>query len=54
MSGTVVKFGATVSIINLDNDKESKYQLVGEVEAERRVRVQREYGREQLDLRLKA
>ena len=34
LSGTVVKFGATVSIINLDNDKESKYQLVGEVEAD--------------------
>ena len=34
LSGTVVKFGATVSIINLDNEKESKYQLVGEVEAD--------------------
>ena len=34
LSGTVVKFGATVSIIKLDNDKESKYQLVGEVEAD--------------------
>ncbi len=34
LSGTVIKFGATVSIINLDNDKESKYQLVGEVEAD--------------------
>ena len=36
LSGTVVKFGATVSIINLDDNdnKESKYQLVGEVEAD--------------------
>ena len=34
LSGTVVKFGATVSIINLDSDKEAKYQLVGEVEAD--------------------
>ena len=28
------KFVSTFSIINLDNDKESKYQLVGEVEAD--------------------
>ena len=34
LSGTVVKFCATVSIINLDDNKESKYQLVGEVEAD--------------------
>ena len=34
LSGTVVKFGATVSIINLDNIKKYKYQLVGEVEAD--------------------
>ena len=26
-----IKFGATVSIINLDDNKESKYQLVGEL-----------------------
>ena len=34
LSGTVIKFGATVSIINLGDSKESKYQLVGEVEAD--------------------
>ena len=34
LSGTVVKFGATVSIVNLDDNKDSKYQLVGEVEAD--------------------
>ena len=34
LSGTVIKFGASVSIINLDGNKESKYQLVGEVEAD--------------------
>ena len=34
LSGNIVKFGATVAIINLDDNKESKYQLVGEVEAD--------------------
>ena len=34
LSGSVIKFGASVSIINLDGNKESKYQLVGEVEAD--------------------
>ena len=34
LSGTVIKFGASVSIVNLDGNKESKYQLVGEVEAD--------------------
>ena len=34
LSGTVIKFGASVSIINLEGNKESKYQLVGEVEAD--------------------
>ena len=34
LSGTVIKFGASVSIVNLDSNKESKYQLVGEVEAD--------------------
>ena len=34
LSGSVIKFGASVTIINLDDDKESKYQLVGEVEAD--------------------
>ena len=34
LSGTIIKFGASVSIINLESNKESKYQLVGEVEAD--------------------
>ena len=34
LSGNIVKFGASVTIINLEDKKESKYQLVGEVEAD--------------------
>ncbi len=34
LSGSVIKFGATVVIVNLEDKKESKYQLVGEVEAD--------------------
>ena len=34
LSGSIVKFGALVTIINLEDKKESKYQLVGEVEAD--------------------
>jgi transcription elongation factor GreA len=34
LSGSVVKFGASVTIINLEDKKESKYQLVGEFEAD--------------------
>ena len=34
LSGTIVKFGASVTIINLEDKKESKYQLVGEFEAD--------------------
>ena len=34
LSGSIVKFGASVTIINLEDKKESKYQLVGEVEAD--------------------
>jgi len=34
LSGSVIKFGASVNIINLEDKKESKYQLVGEVEAD--------------------
>ncbi len=30
----MIKFGASVNIINLEDNKESKYQLVGEVEAD--------------------
>lgn len=33
MSGDVVRFGATVKIINEDTDEESTYQIVGEDEA---------------------
>jgi len=34
LSGCIIKFGASVTIINLEDKKESKYQLVGEVEAD--------------------
>ena len=34
LSGSVVKFGASVTIVNLEDKKESKYQLVGEFEAD--------------------
>ena len=34
LPGSVVKFGASVTIINLEDKKESKYQLVGEFEAD--------------------
>ena len=34
LSGSIIKFGASVTIINLEDKKESKYQLVGEVEAD--------------------
>ncbi len=33
MSGEVVRFGATVKIVNEDTDEESTYQIVGEDEA---------------------
>ncbi|MDC3321933.1 transcription elongation factor GreA [Alphaproteobacteria bacterium] len=34
LSGSIIKFGASITIINLEDKKESKYQLVGEVEAD--------------------
>jgi len=33
MSGEIVRFGATVKIVNEDTDEESTYQIVGEDEA---------------------
>lgn len=33
MSGDIVRFGATVKIVNEDTDEESTYQIVGEDEA---------------------
>jgi transcription elongation factor GreA len=33
MSGEVVRFGATIKIVNEDTDEESTYQIVGEDEA---------------------
>jgi len=33
MSGTTVKFGATVTLIDEDTDEKVKYKIVGEVEA---------------------
>lgn len=34
LSGNVVKFGATVKLVDCDNEKESLYQIVGEYEAD--------------------
>jgi transcription elongation factor GreA len=34
LSGNVVKFGATVKLVDFDNEKESLYQIVGEYEAD--------------------
>lgn len=34
MSGDVVRFGATVSVVNVDTDEESEYQIVGDYEAD--------------------
>jgi transcription elongation factor GreA len=34
LSGSTVKFGATVTLIDEDTDEKSKYQLVGEIEAD--------------------
>ena len=33
LSGDTVKFGATVTLVDIDTDEESKYQIVGQVEA---------------------
>jgi transcription elongation factor GreA len=34
LSGKVVKFGATVTLVDDDTDQKSKYQIVGDVEAD--------------------
>jgi transcription elongation factor GreA len=34
LNGTTIKFGATVTLIDEDTEKESKFQLVGESEAD--------------------
>ena len=34
LSGTSIKFGATVTLIDEDTDEKSKYQIVGEIEAD--------------------
>lgn len=34
LSGSVVKFGATVTLVDEETDKEVRYQLVGEIEAD--------------------
>ena len=34
LSGTTVKFGATVTLVDEDTDEEASYQLVGEFEAD--------------------
>ena len=33
-TGSVVRFGATVTLLDLDDDSESRYQIVGEAEAD--------------------
>lgn len=37
LSGTQVKFGATVSVVDEDTEEEAKYQIVGEHEADVRA-----------------
>jgi len=34
LSGTTVKFGATVTLVDEDTDEEKKYQIVGDMEAD--------------------
>jgi len=34
LSGKVVKFGATVTLVDDDTDQKSKYQIVGDIEAD--------------------
>jgi len=34
LSGPTIKFGATVTLIDEDTDEKSKYQIVGEIEAD--------------------
>jgi transcription elongation factor GreA len=34
LSGSKVKFGATVSLVDEETDEESRYQIVGEIEAD--------------------
>ncbi len=34
LSGKVVKFGATVTLVDEDTDQKSKYQIVGDIEAD--------------------
>lgn len=34
LSGDTVKFGATVTVVDEDTDEESRYQIVGEIEAD--------------------
>ncbi|HPG04601.1 MAG: transcription elongation factor GreA [Hyphomicrobiales bacterium] len=34
LSGKVIKFGATVTLVDEDTDEEKKYQIVGETEAD--------------------
>ena len=37
LSGTSVKFGATVTLVDEDTDEERKYQIVGDVESDARA-----------------
>lgn len=34
LSGNTIKFGATVKLVDIDSDKETSYQIVGEYEAD--------------------
>ena len=37
-SGKVVKFGATVTVVDEDTDKEATYQIVGDIEADLKLK----------------
>jgi transcription elongation factor GreA len=37
LSGSSVKFGATVTLVDEDTDEERKYQIVGDVESDARA-----------------
>ena len=48
LSGKIVRFGATVTVVDIESDEETTYQLVGPYEADlkkRKISVQSPFGR---------